>query len=105
MTDRMTSKFSRVDSGLTDSDYQAIVNLNAATRDDVFAAIITASAISEWWVPTTGTGTTGGELVFRFGDMSASMHVEEAERPSRVRWNVLDCEPVPDWVGTTSPSI
>ena len=29
------------------------------------------------------------------------MRVAEADRPSRVRWDVLVCEPASDWVGTT----
>ena len=28
------------------------------------------------------------------------MRVGEADRPTRVRWDVLVCEPAPDWVGT-----
>ena len=29
------------------------------------------------------------------------MRVDEAERPARVRWDVLVCEPATDWVGTS----
>ena len=35
------------------------------------------------------------------GDSEVVMFVEEAERPSRVRWSVLVCEPASDWVGTS----
>jgi hypothetical protein len=35
------------------------------------------------------------------GDLEVVMKVEVADRPSRVRWDVLVCEPVPDWVGTS----
>lgn len=95
----MTTTFSRVDDGKTDHDFQAILNFTASP-DDVYEAVISPAAITVWWVPTSGIGTAGGDLVFRFGDMKADMHVEEAERPSRVRWNVLTCEPIPDWAGT-----
>lgn len=99
MTETITSKFSRVDDGKTDHDFQAILNVTASP-DDVYEAVINPEAITVWWVPISGIGTAGGDLVFRFGDMRADMHVADAERPARVRWNVLTCEPIPDWVGT-----
>jgi hypothetical protein len=35
------------------------------------------------------------------GVQEVEMRVEEADRPSRVRWSVLVCEAAPDWVGTS----
>jgi uncharacterized protein YndB with AHSA1/START domain len=99
MTDRMTSKFSRVDSGLTDHDFQAIVNINAAP-DDVFDALTSTEAVSSWWSSATGSGKAGSDLVVWFGEQRVNLHVDEAERPAGVHWSVTLCEPIPDWVGT-----
>jgi uncharacterized protein YndB with AHSA1/START domain len=80
-------------------DFQAVLTIKA-TPDAVFNAFTNPADLTNWWTPASGVGTTGGELVFRFGDQRLFCRVDDAERPSRVRWSVLRCEPVPDWLGT-----
>ena len=69
--------------------------------DAVFAALTTSADLTNWWTRASGSGATGGELTFYFGDSRAVMRVDNAERASRVKWTVLVCEPLRDWVGTT----
>jgi hypothetical protein len=49
----------------------------------------------------TGSVSTGCHLKFRFGEHLVSFRVAEADRPTRVRWHTVDCDVMPDWVGTT----
>ena len=72
----------------------------AAPPDVVFAALTSAAAISRWWAPCTGTGTTGGTLRFLFGDSPVVIEVEAAEPARHVRWSVAVSEPLPEWAGT-----
>jgi len=67
----------------------------------VFEALTTADGLSSWWVPASGSGLAGGELVFVMGTARVLMRVDEADPPSAVTWTNLVCEPLPDWVGTT----
>jgi uncharacterized protein YndB with AHSA1/START domain len=69
--------------------------------DAVFAALTTPANLTNWWTRASGSGATGGELTFFFGDSQAVMRVDNAERASNVKWKVLLCEPLPDWEGTT----
>ena len=69
--------------------------------DAVFAALTTPADLTKWWTRASGSGATGGELTFYFVDSQAVMRVDNAERASNVKWTVLVCEPLPDWVGTT----
>jgi uncharacterized protein YndB with AHSA1/START domain len=69
--------------------------------DTVFAALTTPADLTRWWTRASGSGETGGELTFYFGDARAVMRVDNAERASNVKWTVLVCEPVPDWESTT----
>ncbi|GAA4041120.1 SRPBCC family protein [Nonomuraea soli] len=84
----------------TTADYQTTVRAKASP-DALFDALTTVTGLAAWWNPATGSGVTGGELRFH---MNAShplvIHVEEATRPSSVRWTVVDCPFLPDWVGT-----
>jgi uncharacterized protein YndB with AHSA1/START domain len=67
----------------------------------VFSALTDIEALTGWWTPAGG-GALGGEtLRFLMGDQEVVMRVEQADRPSRVRWSVLICEAAPDWVGTS----
>jgi uncharacterized protein YndB with AHSA1/START domain len=95
----MKSSASIADSATQGGDYQATMNINASP-DAVFEALATTAGLSGWWSVATGSGSTGGELVFRFGDRRKFIHVDNAERPSRVRWNVRISEPSPEWNGT-----
>ena len=81
-------------------DYQATIRVHASP-DVLFDAITTTAGLAAWWNPATGSGETGGELRFV---MSAPeplvMRVDEATRPQRVAWTVLECPFLTDWVGT-----
>jgi uncharacterized protein YndB with AHSA1/START domain len=72
----------------------------AAGPDRVFSALTDIDALTSWWNPAAGGADTGETLRFLMGDREVVMQVEEATRPSRVRWNVSVCEPERDWVGT-----
>lgn len=69
--------------------------------DAVFSALTEIDALTGWWVPAAGGAEAGETLRFLMGDKEVVMRVEKADRPSRVLWNVVVCEPVPDWVGTS----
>jgi uncharacterized protein YndB with AHSA1/START domain len=82
------------------TDYQQTLRIQA-TPDQLFDAITTADGLTAWWTKASGSGTTGGELAFEFNHPEpAVMHVDEATRPSTVRWTVTACGVEPDWVGT-----
>ena len=72
-----------------------------ADPDAVYAALTDIDALTSWWTPAAGGADAGETLRFLMGDQEVVMQVEETERPSRVRWNVLVCEPASDWVGTS----
>jgi uncharacterized protein YndB with AHSA1/START domain len=82
------------------TDYQKTLRVEAPP-DALFEAVTTPSGLSAWWTPAAGSGDTGGELQFF---MSAPdpllVHVDEATRPTSVRWTVTECSFEPDWVGT-----
>lgn len=67
----------------------------------VFDALTSAGAIAAWWAPATGSGAAGGELSLTFDGQEVRLRVDEADRPTRVRWTVLLSVPLPDWTGTT----
>ena len=73
----------------------------AAAPDAVFSALTDIDALTGWWTPAGGGATAGETLRFLMGDQEVVMRVEQADRPSHVRWDVLVCEPAPDWVGTS----
>ena len=73
----------------------------AAAPDAVFSALTDIDALTGWWTPAGGGAGAGEMLCFLMGDQEVVMRVEEASRPSLVRWSVLVCEPAPDWVGTS----
>jgi uncharacterized protein YndB with AHSA1/START domain len=73
----------------------------ATAPNAVFSALTDIDALTGWWTPTGGGATAGETLRFLMGDQEVVMSVDEAVRPSRVRWSVLVCEPAPDWVGTS----
>jgi uncharacterized protein YndB with AHSA1/START domain len=82
------------------TDYQKTLRVEASP-DALFDALTTASGLTAWWTRAAGSGETGGELRF---SMSAPepllIHVDEATRPTSVRWTVVECSFEPDWVGT-----
>ena len=74
-----------------------------ASPDAVFDAVTSLAGLSSWWTRAHGSGQAGGELTFVFGDDSVVMRVDEAVRPSAVRWTVtaISFAPMQDWLGTT----
>jgi uncharacterized protein YndB with AHSA1/START domain len=85
----------------TSTDYRINVRINAPA-DVVFDAITTAEALTAWWSPATGSGTTDGELRFPMvaDHRPLLIHVDEATRPTTIRWTVTECTFMEDWVGT-----
>jgi len=84
----------------TTEDFRA-TRAFASDPDTVFSALTDIDALTGWWVPAAGGADAGGTLRFLFGNGELVVLVGEADRPTRVRWDVLACEPVPDWVGTS----
>jgi uncharacterized protein YndB with AHSA1/START domain len=73
----------------------------AAPADAVFDALTTLDGLTAWWTRATGSAQTGGQISFWFDPPEPCvMKVEEATRPSSVRWTVTACDFLPDWVGT-----
>ncbi len=94
----------------SDTDYQAVV-LFDASPEVVFDALTTVAGLAGWWAPVSGSGAEGGELRFVFSGAARLeglilaedlllIHVDHAQRPSTVRWTVMECNFLPDWVGT-----
>ncbi|HEX7354930.1 MAG TPA: SRPBCC domain-containing protein [Mycobacteriales bacterium] len=85
----------------TSTDYRTTVQVKAPA-DVVFDAIATTKGLTAWWSPATGSGQTDGELRFPMvaGQPPLLVHVEEATRPSTVRWTVTECTFMRDWEGT-----
>jgi uncharacterized protein YndB with AHSA1/START domain len=73
----------------------------AAGPGAVFSALTDIDALTGWWNPAAGGADAGQTLRFLMGDREVVMLVDQADRPTRVRWNVLVCEVAPDWVGTS----
>ena len=85
----------------TSTDYRITVPVSASA-DAVFTAVTTTDALSAWWSPVTGSGHAGGELRFPMvaGQPPLLVRVDEATRPTIVRWTVVECTFMEDWVGT-----
>jgi len=82
------------------TDYQKTIPMEASP-DALFDALTTVSGLAAWWTDVTGLGDAGGELRFFFDPPDPCvMHVDEATRPTCVRWTVTACNFLPDWVGT-----
>lgn len=82
------------------SDYQKQIRINAPAVA-LFDALTSLTGLAGWWARATGSGEAGGELKFFF-DMTdpCVMHVDQATRPTLVRWTVTECRFLPEWVGT-----
>jgi uncharacterized protein YndB with AHSA1/START domain len=84
----------------TPADYQTTIRVKASP-DALFDALTTVTGLAAWWNPATGSGQTGGELRFIMNAPEPLViHVDEATRPTSVRWTVTDCPFLPDWIGT-----
>lgn len=72
-----------------------------ANANTVFDALTTATGLTAWWASATGDGEQGGELRLTMNAPEPLvLRVDEAVRPRRVAWSVVDCPFLPDWVGT-----
>jgi uncharacterized protein YndB with AHSA1/START domain len=85
---------------VTTDDFRSTKSF-VATPDRVFSALTDIDALTGWWTPAAGGAEAGETLRFLMGDLEVVMRVEAADRPLRVRWDVLVCEAAPDWVGTS----
>lgn len=85
----------------TTTDYRTTLRI-AAPADVVFDAVTTPETLAAWWSPVTGSGRTGGELRFPMvaDQPPLLVRVDEATRPTTVRWTVLECTFMTDWEGT-----
>ncbi len=84
----------------TATDYQTTIRVKASP-DALFDALTTTTGLAAWWNPATGAGETGGELRFVMNAPEPLViHVDEATKPTSVRWTVTDCPFLPDWIGT-----
>jgi uncharacterized protein YndB with AHSA1/START domain len=82
------------------ADYQKTICVQA-DAGAVFDALTTVSGLTGWWTRATGSGVAGGDLQFFMSSPEPLViHVDEATRPTSVRWTVEACSFVPDWVGT-----
>jgi hypothetical protein len=82
------------------TDYQTTIRVNASP-DALFDAVTTVTGLAAWWNPASGSGEAGGELSFVMNAPEPLViHVDEATRPTLVRWTVTDCPFLPDWIGT-----
>jgi uncharacterized protein YndB with AHSA1/START domain len=82
------------------ADYQTTIRVKSSP-DAIFDALTTITGLAAWWNPATGSGETGGELRFIMtAPEPLVIHVDEATRPTSVRWTVADCPFLPDWIGT-----
>lgn len=88
-----------VDSNQKTDDFTASIT-TSVTPETVFDALTTPDAFAKWWVPASGGGAAGEELIIHFGETRAIFRVDEATRASHVRWTVLVCEIEHDWDGT-----
>lgn len=85
----------------TTTNYRTTIRIEAPA-ETVFDAVTAAAALSAWWSPVTGSGSTGGDLRFPMvdGQPPLLIHVDEATRPTIVRWTVVECTFMNDWEGT-----
>ena len=82
------------------TDYQTTIRVNASP-DALFAMLTTTTGLAAWWNPATGSGEAGGELRFIMNAPEPLViHVDEATRPTSVRWTVTECPFLRDWEGT-----
>jgi uncharacterized protein YndB with AHSA1/START domain len=83
-------------------DYNRTIQVSA-TPERVFGTLTTAAEFGAWWAPAAGSAAEGGELRVTFDGIEQPLvlRVKQATRPSAVIWDVVACDFLPDWVGTT----
>ena len=86
---------------MTTTNYCTTIRIDAPA-ETVFDAITTPELIAAWGSPVTGAGLTGGDLRFPMVAEQPPLliHVEEASRPTTVRWTVVQCSFMEDWEKT-----
>ncbi|WIM92454.1 SRPBCC domain-containing protein [Actinoplanes oblitus] len=69
--------------------------------ETVYEALTTVDGLAGWWTEeTTGSGTAGGRLAFRFPPVGGfDMEVLETRPAEHVSWRVVDGPE--EWIGTT----
>jgi hypothetical protein len=85
----------------TTTDYRTTILVNGPA-DTAFDAVTTVEGLTAWWSPVTGSGLAEGELRFPMVAEQPPLliRVDEATRPTTVRWTVVECTFMEDWVGT-----
>ena len=85
----------------TSTDYRISVRINAPAGV-VFDVVTTTEALAAWWSRVTGSCMADGDLRFPMvaDQRPLLIHVDEATRPTIVRWTVTECTFMEDWVGT-----
>jgi uncharacterized protein YndB with AHSA1/START domain len=84
----------------TTAGYARTLRVNASPGK-LFDALTSVAGLAAWWVPVSGSGEAGGELRFIMNSPEPLViRVDEATRPTMVRWTVTECGFLPDWVGT-----
>jgi uncharacterized protein YndB with AHSA1/START domain len=82
------------------ADYQKTIRVSASPGA-LFDALTSVVGLAAWWVPVTGSGDADGELRFNMNSPEPLViRVDEATRPTTVRWTVTECSFLTDWVGT-----
>ena len=87
---------------VTMSDYENQVRIGTSP-ERVFDVLTNVAEFAAWWAPATGSAAEGGKLRITFDglDDPLVLRVKLAACPSAVRWEVLECAFLPDWIGTT----
>jgi uncharacterized protein YndB with AHSA1/START domain len=84
----------------TTADYAKTLRVKASPGK-LFDALTSVAGLAAWWVPVSGSGAAGGELRFIMNSpQPLVIRVDEATRPTTVRWTVTECDFLTDWVGT-----
>jgi uncharacterized protein YndB with AHSA1/START domain len=82
------------------SDYEKTLRIETPA-EVLYEALTDVRDLSEWWARATGSGQAGGTLKFFMGSPDPLViNVVAATRPTDVRWSVIECNFLQDWVGT-----
>jgi len=72
----------------------------AATAEEVYQALTTNEGLARWWTTdTSGAGTAGSIIAFKFGKGGTDFEVAELQTNSLVRWRHSGDMPGA-WMGT-----
>ena len=76
----------------------------AASAEEVYKAVTTNEGLSRWWTTdTSGAGSVGSIIKFRFGGGGPDFEVVELQTNAVVRWRHSGEMPGP-WIGTEAVS-